>query len=244
MKKTLTILIGLAVIIATALWLNSKNIIDVVNNNDANSQVSITKPELAQIESLASQQQFKPTIAKAGSAPSADHDIIAFANEDNEQGESPFAQSELAEEVLKASGKLRENLRGEVYLEIDNDHIASLDKGDMLKLDIPFFDMYQDVAVESTRLDHRGNKTIIASFPMNDETYNTTITINERAIFGHIETPHGIYSLAGNGQYAWMAEAKDLVHGAIPDQIGGNSYDGSADPQPVSEPKPMNIKGK
>lgn len=244
MKKTLIILIGLAAIIATALGLNSQNIIDEVSKKDVNNQAVTANKNPVKIEHLVSHQQTSPRLTQAESTPSADNKITPTATSDNAQGESPFAQSEVAEQVLKASGKLRENLRGEVYLEIDNDHIASLDKGDTLKLDIPFFDMYQDVAVESTRLDHRGNKTIIASFPMNNETYNTTITLNERAIFGHIETPHGIYSLAGNGQYAWMAELKDLVHGAIPDQIGGNSYDGSADPQLVSEPKAINIKGK
>ena len=127
---------------------------------------------------------------------------------------------------------------------IDNDHIAALEAGDTLELDIPFFDIYQDVAIESTKFDSRGNKTINASFLMNEDIYTTTITLNKRAIYGHIETPHGIYSLAGNGQYAWMAEVKDLVHGAIPDQMGGNTHDGSADPQPIIDPKPIEIKDK
>lgn len=41
-----------------------------------------------------------------------------------------------------------------------------------------------------------------------------------------------------------MAEAKDLVHGAIPDQIGGNAHDGSSDPQPEPVPDPIRITGK
>ncbi len=238
MKKILLILIGLAIILASTLWLNLSNNSAVVSKNQLNKQTSIEKKEPTHLQNLVSHQQ------NVISNQPTNNNVTTIENMDNIVNEAPFTQSETAERVLKASGKLRENLRGEIYLKIDNDHISSLEESDTLKLDIPFFDMYQEVAIESTMLDSRGNKTINASFSMNDDIYTTTITINDRAVYGHIETPHGIYSLAGNGQYAWMAEARDLVHGAVPDQIGGNPHDGSADPQPITEPKPEVIIGK
>tara|TARA_R110000737_G_C14581811_1_gene485811 strand:+ start:432 stop:1142 length:711 start_codon:yes stop_codon:yes gene_type:complete len=236
MNKTLIILIALSIVFTTAYWLDSPEKIAVVTANTS-------KGDTLHPKNLVSHQH-TAAVRKVKSSPSAKGEIAPIENLNKAAGETPFSRSETAEKVLKASGKLRENLRGEVYLEIDNNHIASLEVGDILELNIPFFDMYQDVAIESTKFDSRGNKIINAAFLMNDDIYTTTITINERAIYGHIETPHGIYSLAGNGQYAWMAEAKDLVHGAIPDQIGGNPHDGSADPQPIIEPKPIEIKDK
>jgi hypothetical protein len=242
MKKILLILVGLAIILAGTLWLNLSNNSAAVIKNKDNRLATLVKKEPPHLQHLVSYQQAE--IKNISSNQSIDNIVTTTENIDNILSETPFSQSETAERILKASGKLRDNLRGEVYLDIDNDHISSLAEGDTLNLDIPFFGMYQDVTIESTQLDSRGNKTINASFPMNDDIYTTTITINERAIYGHIETPHGIYSLAGNGQYAWMAEAKDLVHDAVPDQIGGNPHDGSADPQPITETKPEIIKGK
>lgn len=241
MTKVLIIISALAVVFTTAFWLDSSETPVKVVENKLSSTIK-KFPEHPQ--HLVSHPQPHSTLNKALSNSAINRDVTVIDSAELTDGDTPFARSETAEKFLKASGKLRENLRGEVYLEIDNEHISSLEQGSILKLDIPFFDMYQDVAVESTKLDSRGNKTINAAFLMNDDIYTTTITINKRAIYGHIETPHGIYSLAGNGQYAWMAEAKDLVHGAIPDQIGGNAYDGSADAQPVTEPEPITITGK
>ena len=243
MKKVLLILLGLGIILASTLWLSLSNSDTVIDRNIINKQTTAEQKESARLQHLVSHQQVQ---VKHAISTQTDSTINSAIEEiDNSlNDDTPFTQSETAEQVLKASGKLRENLRGEVYLEIDNDHISSLKEGDKLNLEVPFFDMYQDVVIENTQLDSRGNKTINASFSINDDIYTTTITINDRAIYGHIETPQGIYSLAGNGQYAWMAEARDLVHGAVPDQIGGNPHDGSADPQPITEPKPVVIIGK
>ena len=235
MKKVVIIIPFIAVSIATVIWLKILNK-SPLSNNEVN--------KAADGQHLVSFPQ-APAALKASSANlTKENEITIIDHDHTDQLTSTFTRSEAAEKALKASGKLRENLRGEVYLEIDNNHIAGLEAGDNLKLDIPFFDMYQDVAIESTKLDSRGNKTINAAFMINNDIYTTTITINDHAIYGHIETPHGIYSLAGNGQYAWMAEAKDLVHGAIPDKIGGHDHDGSSDPQPIVEPKPITITGK
>tara|TARA_R110000737_G_scaffold61057_2_gene88008 strand:- start:9608 stop:10327 length:720 start_codon:yes stop_codon:yes gene_type:complete len=239
MKKTLIILVALSIVFTTVYWLDASDDIAVMSKNTAN----IVKNGAVPSKNLLPHPPHASVI-KVKPIPSANSKVTVIESSDNTLGETPFAQSATAETVLKASGKLRENLRGEVYLAIDNDHIAALEAGDTLELDIPFFDIYQDVAIESTKFDSRGNKTINASFLMNEDIYTTTITLNKRAIYGHIETPHGIYSLAGNGQYAWMAEVKDLVHGAIPDQMGGNTHDGSADPQPIIDPKPIEIKDK
>lgn len=242
MKKTLIILVALSIIFTTAYWLDLPDKL-ALNKVDNNGHANLAKDKVKQPKDLVSYHQHSSAIKKQ-SGQSTDSQVLPIENREESLGESAFAQSETAEKVLKASGKLRENLRGEVYLAIDNEHISALEAGDILELDIPFFDMYQDVTIDSTQFDSRGNKTLNASFLMNDDIYTTTITINEHAIYGHIETPHGIYSLAGNGQYAWMAEARDLVHGAIPDQIGGNPHDGSADPQPIIEPEPIEIEGK
>jgi len=240
MKNALIILTAIAVVSTTVFWLSSLDDRQMSKNEQ---KATVKKSE--HLQHLVSYPQAHSTLPKTDSKQATESKLTVIDDSvELAQASTPFARSESAEKVLKASGKLRENLRGEVYLEIDNNHISTLEAGDILKLDIPFFDMYQDVAVEGTKLDSRGNKTINAAFLMNDDIYTTTITINERAIYGHIETPHGIYSLAGNGQYAWMAEAKDLVHGAIPDKIGGHSHDGSADPQPVIEPEPITITDK
>lgn len=244
MKKILIILASLVIIITTVYRFNVSNLASVSDTEASNKSIKAIEHSDLPIEHLVSQQpKNEHKIASKGSK-NLNNRVIPIDPHDSAPIESPFMQSETAEKVLKASGKLRENLRGEVYLAIDNQHISSLEQGDTLRLDIPFFDMYQDIEIENTQFDTRGNKTLNASFKINDDIYTTTITVNDRAIYGHIETPDGIYSLAGNGEYAWMAEAKDLTHGAVQDQIGGNSYDGSADEVVNIEPTPITIKGK
>lgn len=240
MKKALMILTGLTAMAAIAFWLNSTGSDTKVSKSEIQSKT--TDAESAQTphkQHLVAHQHAHPAQPKV--TPAVNH-IAAIQNHSDYPTDPVFTQSETAEKVLKASGKLRENLRGEVYLEIDNSHLSSLEVGDTLKLDVPFFDMYYDAEIASTDQDRHGNKTINASFELNDETYNTTLTINDHAIYAHVNTPYGIYTLAGDGQYAWMAESSDLVHGAIPDQIGPGEddySDGNDIPQ-----KPIDIAGK
>ncbi|WDD98271.1 hypothetical protein [Thalassomonas actiniarum] len=243
MKKALMILTGLAAMAAIAFWLNSTGSDTEAVKSETDTKASITaQVEAPHKQHLAAHQHAHPAQPKVRPTAAPKNNITAIENRDDYPAEPVFTQSETAEKVLKASGKLRENLRGEVYLEVDNGHISSLEVGDTLKLEVPFFDMYYDAEIASTDQDRHGNKTINASFELNDETYNTTLTINDHAIYAHVNTPYGIYTLAGDGQYAWMAESSDLVHGAIPDQIGpgpDDHSDGSDIPQ-----KPIEITGK
>ena len=243
MKKTPMILTGVAAVAAIAFWLNSNDADTGVSKSEIKNETATASEEKApHKQHLEAHHHAHPAKSESPAPAAPKSKVAAIEAGDYSEGEAPFAQSETAEQVLKASGKLRENLRGEVYLEIDNEHLASLEAGDTLKLEVPFFDMYHDAEVEKTDQDRYGNKTLYASFAMNDHYYNTTITINDNAVYGHINTPYGIYSLAGDGRYAWMAESSDLVHGAIPDQLGptdGDLSDGSEVPS-----KPIDITGK
>ncbi|MCL1127729.1 hypothetical protein [Shewanella surugensis] len=138
-----------------------------------------------------------------------------------------FSSSKKAEEVLKASGKLRENLEGEVYLEINTEELLGLSIGDTFRLDIPELDIFYDIEVNDAYQDQFGNKTIEARLPDQDMTYSSVFTLNERAIYANVSTPDGIYLMQGNGQYAWMAETNDLSHGVIMDSIENNHMDNS-----------------
>ncbi len=244
MKKILIIATVLAGTLLFAFWFNftsnKANEAEII----VNEPIKSSQEQPQNIERLVAHQHLHVQPKSKELSAATGDDVKTIESIDEQLQETAFSRSETAEQVLQASGKLRENLQGEVYLELDNEHISSLEAGDTLALDVPFFDMYQNVEIESTKIDSRGNKTLNAKFWMNDDLYNTTITINDHAIYGHIETPHGTYSVAGDGQYAWMAESQDLVRGAVPDQIGGNAHDGSADPQPITEPKPIEITGK
>ncbi|WP_299493611.1 hypothetical protein [uncultured Shewanella sp.] len=149
-----------------------------------------------------------------------------------------FVSSKEAEDVLKASGKLRENLEGEVYLNINAQELLSLNTGDTFRLDIPELDMFYDIEVSNAYEDQFGNKTIEANLPDQDMTYSSVLTINERAIYANIATPDGIYVMQGNGQYAWMAETNDLSRGVIMDSFENNTADNSNvhDHQEVTQP--------
>ncbi|WP_281558011.1 hypothetical protein [Thalassomonas sp. RHCl1] len=144
---------------------------------------------------------------------------------ENNASESLFVESQKAKEFLQASGKLRENLQGEVYIEISSNEIKSLAVGDTFKLEIPALDMFYDIQVDQTREDQFGNQTIEAVLPDEEGKYSSIITVSERSIYGNITTPHGIYAIEGNGQYAWIAETAGLLDGVIQDQIGGGSID-------------------
>ncbi|WDE02579.1 hypothetical protein [Thalassomonas actiniarum] len=144
---------------------------------------------------------------------------------ENNSSESLFVESQKAKEFLQASGKLRENLQGEVYIEISSNEIKSLAVGDTFKLEIPALDMFYDIQVDHTREDQFGNQTIEAVLPDEEGKYSSIITVSERSIYGNITTPHGIYAIEGNGQYAWIAETAGLLDGVIQDQIGGGSTD-------------------
>lgn len=244
MNKTITTLTVLACALFFAFWVSFSNTKIDKQDTSQSKQASEAKLEVKSIKNLVSQQHAHTQTTGIQIPVTEKNKMTVIDVAEESEKNTTFARSETAEKVLKSSGKLRENLQGEVYLEVDNEHISSLEAGDSLELEVPYFDMYQNVEIASTKFDSRGNKTLNAKFWMNDDLYNTTITINDHAIYGHIETPHGTYSIAGDGQYAWMAESQDLVRGAVPDQIGGNSQDGSADPQPITEPKPIKIQGK
>lgn len=149
-----------------------------------------------------------------------------------------FTSSQEAEDALKASGKLRENLEGEVYLNINAKELLALNTGDTFRLDIPELDIFYDIEVSNAYEDQFGNKTIKALVPDQDIIYSSVFTINERAIYANVSTPDGIYVMQGNGQYAWMAETNDLSRGVIMDSIENNNMDNSNDHehQEVSQP--------
>ncbi|WDE11263.1 hypothetical protein [Thalassomonas haliotis] len=172
--------------------------------------------QAANIASL--QEQVLPQQAKeiGKSAPVSQKEQISS---DDYLNELAFKPSLKAEQVLKASGKLRDNLQGEVYLEINNVEISSLEAGDSFKLEIPELGMFYEIAVDKTHQDKFGNKTIEAVLPDQEAKYSSIITISEHAIYANITTPYGSYAMEGNGQYAWMAETADLIHDVIQDSF-------------------------
>ncbi|MGR6871669.1 hypothetical protein ACU6U9_05035 [Pseudomonas sp. HK3] len=130
-----------------------------------------------------------------------------------------FTSSQKAEEFLKASGKLRPDLAGEVYLEINAAQLLGLTKGDTFKLDIPELNILHDIEVKEAYQDQFGNKTVKAHLSDQDAAYGSVFTINERAIYANVSTPDGIYVMQGNGQYVWMAETNDLSKEAVMDPM-------------------------
>lgn len=162
-------------------------------------------------------------------------DIADNGNSADNASDSLFVESHKAKEFLQASGKLRDNLQGEVYIEISSNEIKSLQIGDTFKLEIPALDMFYDIEVDQTRVDQFGNQTIEAFLPDQEGKYSSIITVNEGAIYGNITTPHGIYAIEGNGRYAWIAETAGLLDGVIQDQIGGDgsTYDENHNHAPI-----------
>ena len=130
-----------------------------------------------------------------------------------------FATSQKAEDFLKASGKLREDLAGEVYLEFNSSQLLGLSKGDTFQLDIPDLQILHEIEVKEAYQDQFGNKTIEAHLPGQEMIYGSVFTVNERAIYANVSTPDGIYVIQGNGQYAWMAETNDLSKEAVMDPM-------------------------
>ena len=130
-----------------------------------------------------------------------------------------FTSSQKAEDFLKASGKLRKDLAGEVYLEINAEQLLGLTKGDTFQLDIPELKILHDIEVKEAYQDQFGNKTVEAHLSDQDAIYGSVFTINERAIYANVSTPNGIYVMQGNGQYVWMAETNDLSKEAVMDPM-------------------------
>lgn len=130
-----------------------------------------------------------------------------------------FVSSEKSEMVLKASGKLRHDLQGEVYLDVNVKHLLSLNKGDELILDIPELKIFYKSEVSNTSFDQFGNKTIEAKLIDQDMIYSSIFTLNKKAIYANIATPDGLYVMEGNGLYAWIAETNDLIKDSVIDPI-------------------------
>ncbi|WP_299008371.1 hypothetical protein [uncultured Shewanella sp.] len=134
-----------------------------------------------------------------------------------------FTSSQEAEVALKASGKLRENLEGEVYLNINAKALLALKTGDTFRLDIPELGIFYDIEINDFYDDQFGNKTIKALLPEQDMIYSSVFTVSKSSIYANISTPDGIYVMQGNSQYAWMAETNDLSRGVIMDSIENNN---------------------
>ena len=135
-----------------------------------------------------------------------------------------FTQSEKAKRVLMASGKLRQDLNNEAYLEIDNRRLANLKEGDVLPLQIPDLDLDYEIEIKNVKADSRGNKTITGRLPDQDFPYSSVITLNNNSLYANIVTPSGTYSMAGDGHNVWMAETGDLIQGVIPDKYDSDDF--------------------
>ncbi len=164
---------------------------------------------------------------------------VADEQEELADGPSPFSYSEEAEKELTRLGKVREDLEGEAFIEVDHDEIIALNVGDTLKIEIPELDMFYDVKVDYVSNDAFGNKTVEAELPNYDARYSSVITVGKDAIYANISTPQGLYVMEGNGRYAWVAETQDLIKDVIPDKIGGE-FDEDHD---HTVHKPVNVSG-
>ncbi len=222
MKKTALILAGILVLAVSLLLL------DLTGSDKKKGGETIAATKATVEEPLSGNQQVvsKNTVKDIALAQPLNKSIKTAAVAAKEQAatddyfnELPFKPSLKAEQVLKASGKLRDNLQGEVYLEINNAEISSLEAGDSFKLEIPELDMFYEIAVDKTHQDKFGNKTIEAMLPDQEVKYSSIITISKDAIYANITTPYGSYAMEGNGQYAWMAETADLIHDVIQDSF-------------------------
>ncbi len=180
----------------------------------ANSEVASSKNEVLKVEQ--NQETVQPR--KIMAMPPVQPQSIEI-KEAVHVDEVMFAASQKAEEFLKASGKLREDLAGEVYLEFNSTQLLGLSKGDTFQLDIPGLQILHEIEVKEAYHDQFGNKTIEAQLPGQDMIYGSVFTINERAIYANVSTPDGIYVIQGNGQYAWMAETNDLSKEAVMDPM-------------------------
>lgn len=178
-----------------------------VETDVATNKAALTRPEVSPVSEITNDK----------------NSGVKDSGAENNAGDPLFVESEKAKAFLQASGKLRDNLQGEVYLEISSNDIRSLEVGDTFKLEIPALDMFYDIEVDQTREDRFGNQTIEAVLPDEEGKYSSIITVSESSIYGNITTPHGIYAIEGNGQYAWIAETAGLLDGVIQDQIGDSS---------------------
>ncbi|WP_298774011.1 hypothetical protein [uncultured Shewanella sp.] len=195
------------------------------NEDNLSSKVNIVSTK-----ELMSNSKVVPVLSKEKQHFTVDEDLEEKVLKEGEYiDELMFLSSPEAEDVLKASGKLRENLEGEVYLNINAKELLALNIGDTFRLDIPELDIFYDIEVNDTFEDQFGNKTIKALVPDQDMIYSSVFTINERAIYANVSTPDGIYVMQGNGQYAWMAETNDLSRDVIMDSIENNSTDNPHD---------------
>ncbi|WDE06709.1 hypothetical protein SG34_007340 [Thalassomonas viridans] len=226
MKKGIALLLVPAVVAAALYYFNR----DTNTTVSASATVTDKTVTMQSVENIAAKRTPLRQVMKSTAAehkPVRNEPQINTANTDSadeaDTGGSLFVESEKAKEFLQASGKLRENLQGEVYIEISSNDIKSLEIGDTFKLEIPALDMFYDIQVDQTRLDQFGNQTIEAFLPDQEGKYSSIITVSERSIYGNITTPHGIYAIEGNGQYAWIAETAGLLDGVIQDQIGGDA---------------------
>ncbi len=211
-KKTISFIIIAACSIGYFSYLSNSSDRDM--SVVANAEVTSLKNQVRKVERNQASVQSRKIMA-APPVQSQSFEIKEAVHVD----EVMFSTSQNAEDFLKASGKLREDLAGEVYLEFNSTQLLGLSKGDTFELDIPDLQILHEIEVKEAYHDQFGNKTIEAQLPGQDMIYGSVFTINERAIYANVSTPDGIYVIQGNGQYAWMAETNDLSKEAVMDPM-------------------------
>ncbi|RLV58845.1 hypothetical protein D5018_15185 [Parashewanella curva] len=121
-----------------------------------------------------------------------------------------WVDSEEAERVLKAQGKLPADLTKEQYIELDLAELKALEVGDYVDLYIPQMGGSYTGEVDFIQLHSNGDKTIEANIPGAGRLYSAVITLGEEAVYGNLATQNDTYIVEGNGKYAWIASKTDL----------------------------------
>jgi len=233
-KKLIIVTIG-ALCISTGFVFNHFYSEAPASENDSNATAITLKQEkeveqqLVKVHSqnavvVSSSQNLEEMAAEI----SSNHESDTSDTEDNPQQpvdyKPLFVQSERAKRVLEASGKLRQDLNNEAYLELDNQRLSSLKEGDVLPLQIAELDLDYEIKIKQVKEDAQGNKTITGQLPDQDFPFSSVISINDHALYANIVTPTGTYSMAGDGHNVWIAETGDLIQGVIPDKYDSHDF--------------------
>lgn len=143
-----------------------------------------------------------------------------------------WEESEKAREFLQSiPEKLPGDLAGEAYIEVNTQHIKTMQLGDTFELTVPQLGTSLSAEVDMVTEHPNGDKTIEANFPGMDKYYSVVFTVGASNSYAQVSTPDGVYLLEAHGDYAWIASRHSLVA-----SHWSEHQDGIAIPEnPVSE---------
>lgn len=141
--------------------------------------------------------------------------------------------SEEAEEALKESEFLANDLKNEAYIELDVWELDNLAVGDYMDLYIPQIGGSFTGEVDMVTNHPNGDRTVEAYIPGAGSLYSAVITYSENAVYGTLGTQDDVYFIEGDGRHAWIASKRDLIANhqeLIPTAPTGEVQTGESDP--------------